>query len=200
MKSRQPKSLSISSILDIDPQPREVLPPDAFRDPYFWVSQFKRLTTLANRRMWRRRWAGTEDGRPPADIEAQDYVLEACELLIQGRRKCPAAVPRDVCVARIVESLISHDASALETRLQYERLQAPLIHEFGFDEALDIRNALDSYKTNFSPGPIHRYLDLLALNPDISAQDAADELGISLGDILSMRKVFKRKRSRWRQT
>lgn len=179
-------------------EPDDYYAPQEFMDEEFWERNFRKFTVLARRRIAALPWYRVFSGRASGGLEPADYVLEAAELLMSGRRRCRKKYTREAAVAGILDSLISHHSGDVENSFAHTLLSATDRSGEQADENVVLQDRLEKFKAGFADEKQRHYIDLIAKGECDSAEDAARVLGVPVSTVRNIVKVVRRRRDQWR--
>jgi DNA-directed RNA polymerase specialized sigma24 family protein len=180
-----------------------------FRSQPFWLNHTPRFKAFAAHLLSKQVFRGVR-GLPPGADEAHDYVNYAVLLILEGRRRCPEHVSSVSFVLGVISSLVSHDSETPEARAPHF-----FIGTIDDDDEGDGRNVVGDVRVasgeeeiiardlagnfmNHLPDLLRRYVQLLVSGGARTAEDRANELGVSVAEIRNLNRRLRRLRALWK--
>jgi DNA-directed RNA polymerase specialized sigma24 family protein len=168
----------------------------------------KRLIRIAAAFLARRTFRGGWHELPGGAPGAEDYVQEAFRRVLSGQREFRPDIPLFDILAGTLRSLIGHDGENPENRA---------VHDFftsgddGFDEAwvadpqsggsveeiLEAHDLFENFRKDLPPH-LQSCVDVCISDDFQTAEDRANALGVSVGDVRNMDKALRRRRQAWK--
>jgi hypothetical protein len=183
-----------------------VLRPE-FRSEEFWESNTRRFKAFAAYCLSKHTSHHLPGLSPLAD-EANDVVVRATILILEGVRRCPEDVSPVSFVLGVIASITSHDFETAEARTMHLSIAAheqdgdSVISDLGVESSeadLIARNLAEDFIGKL-PLSLRRYVRLRQSGMLQTAEDYAHEMGVSVADVRKIDRRLRRQRSLWTGT
>lgn len=178
-----------------------------FRSEEFWESNTRRFKAFAAYCL-SKHTSHRLPGLSPLADEANDVVVRATILILEGVRRCPEDVSPVSFVLGVIASITSHDFETPEARAMHFSIAAHEEDGDGVISGLRVESreadliALDLAEDFIGKLPLslRRYARLRQSGTLQTAEDYAYEMGLSVADVRNFDRRLRRLRPLWAGT